>query len=456
MLCAAVISCKKDTFISSYDASLVTSADTLRFDTVFTTTGSVTQSFKIFNTNNQKLRLSHVKIAGGNNSFFKLNVDGISGQEIDDVAILPNDSVYVFVQVKINPTSANLPFVIRDSISVSFNGNVRYVQLEAFGQNARFYRNLVLRGSSAWTDELPIVILGSLVVDTTATLTIRKGSKVYLHADAPIIVNGTLLTDGTKDKRVYFAGDRIDDPYRDFPAGWPGIYFSASSKNSVLKFTSIRNAYQGVVSEGLSINNNPKVTLKQTIVDNIYDAGILGINSSIQADNCLISNCGKNVSLIYGGDYHFYNCSVVTYGNFYIQHDYPVLIATNFAEQDNQFFLKDLQASFINCIFWGEGGAVDNELLLGKKEGAGYDVSFDNVIYKNKDGDLAAAQFIGNILENADPLFDSVNIAKDYYDFHITKSTSSPAYDNGSLTPFASDLDDKIRTSPFDLGAYEK
>ena len=55
-------SCRKDTFITSPQANVSTSVDTLKYDTVFTSAGSVTQSFKIFNNNNQKLRLSQVKL----------------------------------------------------------------------------------------------------------------------------------------------------------------------------------------------------------------------------------------------------------------------------------------------------------------------------------------------------------------------------------------------------------
>ncbi len=47
------LACKKDSFITG-NANLSTSADTLHFDTVFTTIGSVTHYFRIFNDNDQK------------------------------------------------------------------------------------------------------------------------------------------------------------------------------------------------------------------------------------------------------------------------------------------------------------------------------------------------------------------------------------------------------------------
>src|SRR5678816_460804 len=66
------LGCKKDSFITSGDANLSISADTLHYDTVFTSVGSITQSFKIFNDNNQKLRLTSVKLMGGSSSPFNI------------------------------------------------------------------------------------------------------------------------------------------------------------------------------------------------------------------------------------------------------------------------------------------------------------------------------------------------------------------------------------------------
>ncbi len=50
----------------------------------------------------------------------------------------------------------------------------------------------------------PYVILGGLIVDTNVTLTIDKGARIYLHADAPLIVDGTLSVTGTKNRQCYF------------------------------------------------------------------------------------------------------------------------------------------------------------------------------------------------------------------------------------------------------------
>ncbi len=320
------LACKKDSFITSPDASITITADTVKYDTVFVAAGSVTQSFKIINENNQKLRLSSVKLMGGAGSKYKMNVDGVPTTEASNIEIEANDSIYVFVQVNVDPNAANLPFVIRDSIQVSYNGNDELVQLEAWGQNAHFFRDKEVVTNETWTNDLPYVILGYLYVDINQTLTIEKGCRIYVHADAPIIIDGTLKVNGEKDTidRVYFRGDRMDDPYKDYPAAWPGIYFRADSKNNVLNYAVIKNSFQSIAAEGLAAGG-PKVTFNQCVIDNSYDAGIIALNSNIKATNCLISNCGKNIAIGKGGDYEFTHCTVVSYHNNFIEHKYPVV-----------------------------------------------------------------------------------------------------------------------------------
>ena len=221
--CILILSCRKESFITTPDARVTITVDTLKYDTVFVTTGSITQSFKVINENNQKLKISSIKLMGGSASLFKINADGIVGPEITDLELEANDSVYVFAQVNINQNTSNLPFIVRDSIQISYNGRTKLVQLEAWGQNAHFLREKQVLSNETWTNDLPYVILGYLYIDTLQTLTIEKGCRIYVHADAPIIVDGTLKVNGDKDTvdRVVFRGDRLDDPYRDFPAGWP-------------------------------------------------------------------------------------------------------------------------------------------------------------------------------------------------------------------------------------------
>lgn len=448
--------CKKESFITSPDAQVRLSEEELKFDTVFTTTGSVTQFFKIFNENDQKLRLSSVKLMGGANSYFKINADGFTGPEINNIEIEANDSVYVFVSVSINQSSSNLPFIATDSIQVNFNGNKLQLHLEAWGRNAHFFRDKKITVDETWTNDLPYVILGSLTIDANKKLTINKGCRIYVHADAPILVDGTLEINGQKDTvdRVFFRGDRLDEPYNDFPAGWPGIFFRPGSKDNVFNYAVIKNAYQALALQDPSPNANPKLTLNECIIDNAYDAGIIAINSSIRARNCLVSNCGKNVVLAKGGDYQFTHCTVATISNSYILHRDPVLFVSNYILVNNTPVTANLSALFRNCIFWGQNGTVEDEVVVAKAGSTSFNVNFDYGLWKvvNNPANAMATQ----IINNQEPQFDTLNTVKRIYSFRL--KDDSPAKNKATNAGVNIDLDGKPRpvgAAP-DLGCYEK
>ena len=451
-----ILSCKKESFISSSDARLQITADTVKFDTVFTSTGSVTQSFKVINDNDQKLLLSSVVLMGGTNSAYKMNVNGIPATELSNIEIAANDSIYVFVSVTVNPTSANLPFIISDSIRFSYNGNNRYVQLEAFGQNAHFLRNETISSNTVFTNDLPYVILGGLQVDTGVSLLIEEGCRIYVHANAPILIDGTLQCTGTKNNEVVFTGDRLDAAYRDLPASWPGIYFRNTSADNRLHFTVIKNATQAVTAIGPSVNSNPKLQLQQCIIQNALDAGIFSSQSYIRADNCLISNCGNNIFIQSGGSYHFTNCTVAAYSNQYLLHNKPVLQLFNYSINNGSIVSASLDAVFENCIFWGDGGAIDDEVLVAREGNDPFMVTMEHCLYKAQSDPSNVT--LNNIIRNADPLFDSIDIGNKYYDFRITKDITAPGIDQGMAVPQPTDLDDVPRTAGLlpDLGCYEK
>ncbi len=444
-------SCKKESIITSSDALLRLSEDTLHFDTVFTTTGSTTQYFRIYNPNNQTLVLSNVQLMGGNNSFFKMNIDGVAGTNLSNIEIAANDSIYGFVTVSINPNSANLPFVVRDSIQINYNGNSRFLQLEAFGQNANFLRNKVVTKDTTWTNNLPIVIIGAFTVNNGNTLTINKGTKVFLHADAPLLVNGTLKAIGEKydSTRISFQSDRIDAPYKNYPGAWPGIYFTQNSNNNIMQYCIIKNAYQGTIVQSTATGTN--LTLNECILDNIYDIAVGGDNSSITARNCLVSNCGYNLYITSGGTYNFNHCTFVSIGNNYIDHKNAVATLSN-SNSSNQ--INPLNITIQNSIIYGEGGFVDDEIVLAKNIGSVFNVTLTNVLYKAKT-DITSSASITNGIKNQLPIFDSINTSVPYYNFRL--QSTSPCIDKGFNTGVLFDLDGNPRTLGLapDLGCYE-
>ncbi|MBE2231462.1 MAG: hypothetical protein IAE96_12515 [Chitinophagaceae bacterium] len=446
-----LLSCGKEPFIRSADARLSVSADTLKYDTVFVSAGSVYQRLVIKNENDRQLRISSIDLSGGTGSVFKMNVDGVAGSGFSDIVIRANDSLYVFVQVNVDPSASGLPFVLRDSISIRYNGNEKKVQLEAWGQNARFLRNHILSTDETWNNDLPYVILGSLQVPAGKTLTINKGSRIYMHADAPLVINGRLRVLGEKDTadRVYFQGDRLDEPYKNYPASWPGIYFLDEATDNLLQYAVIRNAYQAIGLQGPSGNSQPKLLLYESVIDNAWDAGIIALNSSITARNCLISNCGKNILLAEGGQYQFTHCTVVSYANRFVEHKEPVLSLSNAAGSGS----AALDAVFRNCIFWGDNGLVNDEVQVERSGSAPFNVLFDYSLWKVQNNPTGVT--INQVINNQPPLFDSVNTIQSVYNFRLKEG--SPALNKGTVTSVSTDLDGRPRPAGLpDLGCFEK
>ena len=111
------------------------STDTLAFDTVFSTIGSTTRQFMIYNRNNEPLNIESVMLASGEATGFRMNLDGRKGSLFNNVGILANDSMYVFVEVTVDPNGGNQPLLIQDSVLFTVNGVRQSVLLEAYGQD---------------------------------------------------------------------------------------------------------------------------------------------------------------------------------------------------------------------------------------------------------------------------------------------------------------------------------
>ncbi|MGZ5221664.1 MAG: choice-of-anchor Q domain-containing protein, partial [Chitinophagaceae bacterium] len=219
------------------------------------------------------------------------------------------------------------------------------------------------------------------------------------------------------------------------------------SKDNVLNYAVINNSFQAIAVQDPSPNANPKLTLNECVIDNSYDAGIIALNSSIRATNCLISNCGRNIAIRRGGDYQFTHCTVVSYSNNFIEHKAPVLSVSN-TDGTN---IASLNAVFRNCIFWGEGGLIEDEVKVEKSSSD--IVNFDHNLWKVKSTPQNSST--DGIINNLEPQFDSINISKSYYDFRL-KNKNSPAVGAGVNAGIAIDLDGNTRpvVTP-DLGSFE-
>jgi len=464
VLCLALLgSCRKDKWLTS-GGKVVFSTDTLNFDTVFTTQGSFTMSVKLYNPNDRRITLSSVRLEQGAASFFNLNVDGRAGNNITDVEIAPNDSIYVFATVNVDPSAADNPFVIEDQLIATLNGSEYSMPLIAYGQNAYFVTDSVLT-TATWLTDKPYVIIRNALVDAGQTLTIPAGARIYMHANSRLLVLGTLLAEGTKEDSIVFQGDRLDRAYfgyEGYPGEWGGLYFDSKSTGNRLRHVIIKNAGNSTFIPGVgafqpaaiqvnadSMNDFvPQLLLDKVTIQNSIGYGILSFGGNIRATNCLITDCGAQaVALLQGGRDTFIHCTIGIYGSAKLKHtDNPAVAALNYLKtSDVAYTSGDLQAAFINCVIYG---SLDNELIADKKDGASYNLLLQNCLVKANEGLPAFVNTPGLIL-NEDPLFEETG------NYNYRPGGGSPLINAGVPAGITTDLDEKSRDAQPDIGCYE-
>ena len=134
-----------------------------------------------------------------------------------------------------------------------------------------------------------------------------------------MVIDGTLISNGTLESPVVFRGDRLDTSefspplaYNNIPGQWGEIFFRNSSTGNKLNYTTIRSAVNGL-QVGEFRNNNGKSTIEisNCFIDNCSYAGIIGFNSSIKASNTLVSNCSYYCFAgVTGAEYEINQCTI--------------------------------------------------------------------------------------------------------------------------------------------------
>lgn len=456
-----LISCEDEKYLSSSDVKLSFSVDTVMFDTVFTTIGSTTQHLKIYNPYDQKVLISSVKLAKGEISNFRLNINGVSANEVQNLEIAPFDSLYIFVEVTIDPSGQNLPLVVKDSIEFITNSNSQDIDLVAWGQDFVLVKQQKLKNTT-WTNKKPYLVYNYAYVDSNATLTIEPGTKIYFHKDAGLYVKGRVVANGTVENPIVFQGDRLEKAYDNVPLQWNQILLYSGSLNNEFSNVEIKNANIGLQVGNIEDEGFATVKLKNAKIQNMAYAGIFAMKSEIVAENCLITNCGLYaVALLVGGSYEFNHSTIANYwgGYGFKARTTPSVLISNILNipSTKRDYIGDLiKANFGNCIITGNA-IDDNELQINKNPDALLNFKFDRCIlqvadtFKTSNDDRYV-----NILKGVDPKF-----VDPYKKFNFELDTLSPAKDAGKLTIgrlIPTDLKnrDRLLDKGPDIGALER
>jgi hypothetical protein len=356
---------------------LAFSIDTLSFDTVLTTVNSPVKTFMVYNPNKKPLLISSVGLEEGENSHFKINVDGFAGSAFEDIEIRANDSIYVLVSVKPAETGQSAPTLLNDHIVFTTNSVRQKVTLQAYSQDVYKWQGLVLNADTILSNSKPFLIYDSLVIQAGVTVEVREGTTFYMANNALLMVRGTLKIKGTVDQPVIFRGSRTDKlplasvsiPYDLIPGQWQGIVFDSISYNNEFENVYIRNGRFGMSFE-LSDPYREKIKMKNVMLTNVSGTLVEAVNCNIVAENCEFSNAKDYLLDLVGGRYKFTHCTVANY--------YPSLKEAGWGNsRDETLHLSDSMVSLDNVAtehYPVLGFEVSNSIIAGNMSTSGISI----------------------------------------------------------------------------------
>ena len=421
-----VVACKDDdSFSASSSLKLSFTVDTLKLDTVFSRTPSSTYSFWVHNRNNDGIRLQSIRLKRGNQSGYRVNVDGIyldnaNGAQTNNVEIRKKDSILVFVELTAPEVYRETPTLVEDDLLFLLeSGAEQKVLLQAWAWDAIKLYSPVIGEDSVIDSRVPYIIYGDMTVKEGVTLTIRNTS-FYFHEGSGLEVYGRLNTEN-----CLMRGDRLDRmfsylPYDRICGQWKGIHLYTSSTENILIDTEIRNPEYGIICDSAAIGDTYRLRMLRCVVHNCKGVGVELNKAYALLENCQLTNTLGDCLSISGGNAEIQYCTIAQF--------YPFS-----ANRGAALYLTNQYSSLERFIC--EGSIItgyEEDVVMGSQKGD--DTAF-NYSFKNC---LLRTPMVDDAKHYSDIIWESINdsiqgtkhfVTIDeknlYYDFHLVPK--SPA-----------------------------
>ena len=467
-----------DTYSDNLNHKLTFSVDTLRFDTVFTGIGSETAQIKIYNHHPKAINIAQVGLLKAGNSCFQINVGGMANAEntMHDVEIGAHDSLYLFVEVNIDPTQQDAPLFVNDKVLFSVNDHPQSIELEAYGQDVEILRKKYILNDTTLNGNKPYLVYDYLAIDTAKTLTLDAGCTIYFHHNAQLVVYGNLKAHGTLEKPVRLRGDRLDNvlpdvPYNSVSGQWDGVYLLHKDGAHELHHVELNSGYNGLYLNNEHREKCPTMSLHNVRIHNFAYYGLVVQNADVEVINSEVSNCGSYCVYLSGGTHRFEHTTIANYYN------YPAtMLHPNLREDKPALCINDIpklkapmSSRFRNCIV---AGSRTNEIGLYAAFPDKYDGVFEHNLIQ-ADSLTHLPQFkhnkwITNSTQwspsgQAIRLFKNIRYDSEkdwrYYDFSLDSASVACGIANWAIAekyPLDKNENNRLADGAPDAGAYER
>lgn len=312
-----------DTFSVSPNNLLTFSCDTVKLDTIFSKVPSSTRTMWVYNNSGDGLRCSSIKLSNGNQTGFRVNVNGVylgdaQGYQISNEEIRKGDSIRVFVEATTPVNNELTPQLVSDNLVFTLESGVQQkLNLQAWSWDAELLRDVVVSSDTVISSNKPVVVYGGITVNDGATLTIPAGQTLYMHSGAVIDVFGKLQCNGEPGNEVVLRGDRLDNmfdylKYDEVSGQWGGIRLHSDSYDNVITHTDIHATGSAVLCDSADVSRQ-KLTLTASTIHNAKGYGIYARNCRTDIANTLISNTLYDCLSVVGGVTNVNNSTIAQF-----------------------------------------------------------------------------------------------------------------------------------------------
>ena len=445
------VSCIEDGFTTSSSDVLAFDKDTVAFDTVITLQGTATKQLVVYNRSKKQINISSIKVAGVSpKGQFHLNVDGIRGDSFHDVEIRGNDSIYIFIEAKLDEMEQDTPTLLEDSLVFVTNGMTQKVLLTAWGQDVIRLAGDTIYSNRTFTAGKPYLIYDTVFVSERATLTIDAGATLLFHDKGAMRCAGKMLVKGTAEEPVTFRGDRLDrivgSTSFDIMSGqWGGIIFTPPTMGNVLEHLVMKGSTIGMHCSAYGDTVNCALRLVNCVLTNSASTCLATAACYVEAIGTEFSDAAEEVVYFAGGKVKATQC---TFANYYLFKVPSLPIVNVFDAEFSNGAVSRIKADFNNCIIYG----LSKEINEGNLDN--FDVYLRYCLLRSNGED--DAHFI-NCIWNADPCFLTVRDDK-IFDYRLGNESEAIGKGNPALCPVKARFDrygnDRFENGAIDLGAY--
>jgi len=444
-------SCIEDGFTTSPGDVLAFNKDTVAFDTVITLQGTATKQMVVYNRSKKQINISSIKVAGlSPKGHFHLNVDGIRGDSFENVEIRGNDSIYIFIEAKLDEMEQNTPTLLEDRLEFVTNGVEQSVLLTAWGQDVIRLTGDTIARNRRFTADKPYLIYDTVFVSERATLTIDPGATLLFHDKAAMRCAGKMIANGTAQEPITFRGDRLDrivgSTSFDIMSGqWGGIIFTPPTMGNVLKHVVMKGSSIGMHCSANGDTSRCALKLVNCVLTNSASTCLATAACYVQAIGTEFSDAAEEVAYFAGGKVMASQC---TFTNNYLFKVPSLPILNVFDVEFSDGTVGKIRAYFDNCIVYG----LSSEINEGNLDN--FNVYLRYCLLKSTGTN--DAHFI-NCVWDADPCFLTVRDDK-IFDYRLGNESDAIGKGNPALCPDEARYDrygnDRRANGAIDLGAY--